>query len=202
MNFTVAAFTVSEKSMYINQEFQDVILLFQSVNIYYFKLWICFFNTWICFFQYMNLKFQDVCLLFQSVNIYYFKLWICFFNTWICFFQYMNLKFQDVCLLFQSVNIYYFKLWICFFQYMNLLFSIHESKISRCLFIISSCISVFILGNKFNIWNVHGIMITSGLLQSKWRPKGLTLTLQKTRSIHDSMNIIKIERITYIYILL
>ena len=30
--------------------------------------------------------------------------------------------------------------------------------------------------------------------------KGFTLTLQETRSIHDSMNISKIEFITYIYI--
>ena len=37
------------------------------------------------------------------------------------------------------------------------------------------------LRNEFNFWNVHGIM--------------------KTRSIHDSMNIPKVEIITYIYIL-
>ena len=41
-------------------------------------------------------------------------------------------------------------------------------------------------------------MNTSGLLQSKWS----TLTLQETRSIHDSMNIPKVEFIAYIYILL
>ena len=41
-------------------------------------------------------------------------------------------------------------------------------------------------------------MNTSGLLQCK----GFTLTLQETRSIHDSMNIPKIEFIAYIYILL
>ena len=57
------------------------------------------------------------------------------------------------------------------------------------------------LRNEFDFWKVHGIMITSGLLQSKWIPKGFTLTLQETRSIHDSMNIPKIEFITYIYIL-
>ena len=57
------------------------------------------------------------------------------------------------------------------------------------------------LRNEFNFWNVHGIMNTSGLVQSKWSPKGFTLTLQETRSIHDSMNIPKIEFITYIYIL-
>ena len=32
--------------------------------------------------------------------------------------------------------------------------------------------------------------------------KGFTLTLQETRSIHDSMNLPKIEFIAYIYILL
>ena len=30
-------------------------------------------------------------------------------------------------------------------------------------------------------------MDTSGLLQSKWSPKGFTLTLQETRSFHDSI---------------
>ena len=44
-------------------------------------------------------------------------------------------------------------------------------------------------------------MNTSHLLQSKWSPKGFMLHLQETRSIHDSMNIPKIEFITYIYIL-
>ena len=42
--------------------------------------------------------------------------------------------------------------------------------------------------NKFDFWKVHGITNTSGLLQ-------------ETRSIHDSMNLTKIEFITYIYIL-
>ena len=44
-------------------------------------------------------------------------------------------------------------------------------------------------------------MNTSGLVQSKWSPKGFTLTLQDTRSIHDSINLPKIEFIAYIYIL-
>ena len=50
--------------------------------------------------------------------------------------------------------------------------------------------SLHLLRNEFNFWNVHGMMNTSGLLQSKWSPKasGFTLTLQETRSIHDSMN--------------
>ena len=44
-------------------------------------------------------------------------------------------------------------------------------------------------------------MNTSGLVQSKGSPLGFTLTLQETRSIHGSMNIPKIEFITYVYIL-
>ena len=47
-----------------------------------------------------------------------------------------------------------------------------------------------------------GIMNTSSLLQSKWSPKGFTLTLHETQRIHDSMNILKMEYIAYIYILL
>ena len=45
-------------------------------------------------------------------------------------------------------------------------------------------------------------MNTWGLLQSKWSLKGFALTLQETRSIHDSMNLPKIEFIAYIHILL
>ena len=45
-------------------------------------------------------------------------------------------------------------------------------------------------------------MTTSGLLQSKWKVKGFTFTLQETRSIHDSKNIPKSEFIAYISILL
>ena len=44
-------------------------------------------------------------------------------------------------------------------------------------------------------------MNTSGLVQSKWSPNGFTLTFQETWSIHYSMNIPKIEFLTYIYIL-
>ena len=39
-------------------------------------------------------------------------------------------------------------------------------------------------------------MNTSGLLQSKWSPKGFTLILQEILSIHDSMNLPKIEYIS------
>ena len=56
-----------------------------------------------------------------------------------------------------------------------------------------SNLSLFFLRNEFDFWSVHGTMNTSGLLQSK--------TLQKTRSIHDSMNRLNIEFITYIKIL-
>ena len=59
---------------------------------------------------------------------------------------------------------------------------------------------IFYLSNEFNFWNHYGIMSTSGLLQCKWSPN--TLSLQETRSIHDSMNRPKIEFIAYIYILL
>ena len=59
----------------------------------------------------------------------------------------------------------------------------------------ASHIKQIYLRNEFNFWNVHGIMNTSGLLQS------FALTLQETQSIHDSMNIPKTEFIAYIYIL-
>ena len=42
-------------------------------------------------------------------------------------------------------------------------------------------------------------MNTSGLLQSKWSQKSFVLTLQETWSIHDSMNIPKIELIFTFY---
>ena len=54
---------------------------------------------------------------------------------------------------------------------------------------------------EIDFWYDYGIMNTLGLLQSKLSPKGFTLTLQETRSIHGSMNVPKIEFITYIYIL-
>ena len=41
-----------------------------------------------------------------------------------------------------------------------------------------------------------------GFILAKLNLKGFMLTLQETRSIHDSMNLPKIEFITYIYILL
>ena len=52
---------------------------------------------------------------------------------------------------------------------------------------------------KYKTFITH--MNTSGLLQSKWSPKGFTLVLQVTRSIHDSMNLPKFEFTAYIYIL-
>ena len=61
------------------------------------------------------------------------------------------------------------------------------------------------LRNKFNFWNVHGIMYTSNCLQSKWSTNGFSLTLQETKIIHDFIKRSKIEfiaYIAYIYILL
>ena len=50
---------------------------------------------------------------------------------------------------------------------------------SLAIALVFPLVSVMVyLKNEFNFWNVHGIMNTSGLLQSK--------------SIHDSMNIPKI----------
>ena len=57
-----------------------------------------------------------------------------------------------------------------------------------------------LLRNEFNFWNVHGIMSTLGLVQSKRSLKGFTLTLQENRNIHDCRTIPKIEFITYTYI--
>ena len=37
------------------------------------------------------------------------------------------------------------------------------------------------LRNEFNFWNVHGIVHTSGHVQSKWSPTGFTLTLTHWR---------------------
>ena len=45
----------------------------------------------------------------------------------------------------------------------------------------------FYLRNEFDFWKVHGIMNTSGLLQTV----GFTLTLQETQSIHGFMNLPK-----------
>ena len=49
------------------------------------------------------------------------------------------------------------------------------------------------LRNEINFWKAHGILNTSGLLQSKALPHVITLTLQETQRIHDSMNLPKIE---------
>ena len=48
---------------------------------------------------------------------------------------------------------------------------------------------------------LHVIMIIDYDYPNSGSPKGFTLTLQETWSIHDSMNIPKIEFIAYIYIL-
>ena len=69
-----------------------------------------------------------------------------------------------------------------------------ENIFFRKMFIYTDLVS---LRYEFN-----GIMNTSGLLQSKCFGLRFTLTLQDTLSIHDSINIPKIEFIAYIYILL
>ena len=53
----------------------------------------------------------------------------------------------------------------------------------------------FYLRNEFDFWKVHGIMNTSGLLQTV----GFTLTLQETQSIHGFMNLPK-NWIYYLYL--
>ena len=73
----------------------------------------------------------------------------------------------------------------------------HLWKYERCF---TLCILIY-LRNEFDFWKIHGIMNTSGLVHTKWSPKGFTLTLQETRSIHDFLNLPNIEFITYIYIL-
>ena len=49
------------------------------------------------------------------------------------------------------------------------------------------------ISNKFKFWNVHGIMNTSGLLQSWCEALQPSLTYLETRCVHDSMNIPKME---------
>ena len=55
------------------------------------------------------------------------------------------------------------------------------------------------LGNKFHFSEVHGSMKATGLVQSKWRPKGVTLTLHGARCILTSMNLRKTE-IHFLYL--
>ena len=66
-----------------------------------------------------------------------------------------------------------------FLKNKSIIFKIRRSKVT----------DYAALRKEFNFCNVHGIMNISGLLQSK----GFTLTLQETRSIHDSMNITKMN---------
>ena len=57
------------------------------------------------------------------------------------------------------------------------------------------------LRNKFHFSEVHGSMNATGHMQSKWRPKGVMLTLHGTRYVHTSMNVRKMKFISYIYTL-
>ena len=64
---------------------------------------------------------------------------------------------------------------------------------------------------KVNFFPLIYILEMHSIFESSWnheyfgsrakKVKGFTLCLQETRSFHDSMNITKIELITYIYIL-
>ena len=68
-----------------------------------------------------------------------------------------------------------FLLVIIFLHVHNDNIQLHGASVSITFSVITCC-----LRNKFNFWNVHRIMNTSGLLQ-------------ETRSIHDSMNIQKLN---------
>ena len=57
------------------------------------------------------------------------------------------------------------------------------------------------LRNKFHFSEVHGSMNETGHMQSKWRPKGVTLTLHGTHCVHTSMSFRKMKFIFYIYTL-
>ena len=78
------------------------------------------------------------------------------------------------------------------------------SKISeprRGLRKVCSWPDVVYLRNKFHFPEVHGSMNATDHVQSKWRPKGFTLTLHGTRCVLTSMNLRKMKFISYIYIL-
>ena len=66
---------------------------------------------------------------------------------------------------------------------------------------ILSKIYAFKSRNKFHFSEVHGSMTATDHVQSKWRPKGLTLALHGTRCVHTSMNLRKMKFISYIYTL-
>ena len=57
------------------------------------------------------------------------------------------------------------------------------------------------LRNKLHFSEVHGSMNATGHVQSKWRPKGVTLTLHGTRCVLTSMNLRKMKFISYIHTL-
>ena len=59
----------------------------------------------------------------------------------------------------------------------------------------------YYLRNKFHFSEGHGSMNAMGYVQSKWRPKGVTLTLHGTHCDHTSMILRKMKLISYIYII-
>ena len=73
----------------------------------------------------------------------------------------------------------------------------------RCLMVhrIYDILPTCYLRNKFHFSEVHGSMNATGHVQSKWRPKCVTLTLHETSCVLTSMNLRKIKFISYIYTL-
>ena len=55
--------------------------------------------------------------------------------------------------------------------------------------------------NKFHFSEVHGSMNTTDHVQSKWCPKGVTLSLHGIRCFHTFVNLRKMKFISYIYTL-
>ena len=60
---------------------------------------------------------------------------------------------------------------------------------------------LFYLRNKLNFSEVRGSMNVIGHVQSKWRSKGVMLTMHGTRCVHTVMNLRKIEFISYTFTL-
>ena len=71
-----------------------------------------------------------------------------------------------------------FKLWTGFPTKWTLFYNKYTQSTIGLLLLVSVIQICHSLRNEFDIWKVHGIMNTSGLLQSKWSPLGFTLTLQ------------------------
>ena len=68
------------------------------------------------------------------------------------------------------------------------------NNLSFIIYVRTGCPGLNQLRNELDFWKAHGIMKTSGLLQS------LCEARRYSCSIQDSMNLLKIEFIPYIYI--